>query len=134
MSRSTLDRWIRLYRAKGLEGLKPTPRSDTGALRRHPELFEEAAAMRREVPSRSGGHRRAPEPQPRHPRLGPHHPCPARLPGPHPPGTDGRASRVRPVRSRAGEPALDWRLPGRPLGAPPQGCPLPAGQAGALRG
>jgi len=53
VSRTTLDRWIRAYRAKGLEGLMPTPRSDTGALRRHPELFEEAAALRREVPSRS---------------------------------------------------------------------------------
>ena len=31
----------------------PTPRSDTGALRRHPELFEEAAALRLEVPTRS---------------------------------------------------------------------------------
>jgi len=53
VSRTTLDRWIRAYRARGLEGLMPTPRSDTGALRRHPELFEEAAAMRRELPSRS---------------------------------------------------------------------------------
>jgi putative transposase len=53
VSRTTLDRWIRAYRARGLEGLMPTSRADTGALRRHPELFEEAAAMRRELPSRS---------------------------------------------------------------------------------
>jgi putative transposase len=53
VSRTTLDRWIRAYRCRGLQGLMPTPRSDTGALRRHPELFEEAAAMRREMPSRS---------------------------------------------------------------------------------
>ena len=53
VSRTTLDRWIRSYRARGLQGLMPVPRSDTGALRRHPELFEEAAAMRRELPSRS---------------------------------------------------------------------------------
>lgn len=53
VSRTTLDRWIRAYRYRGLQGLMPTPRSDTGALRRHPELFEEAAAMRREMPSRS---------------------------------------------------------------------------------
>lgn len=52
-SRGTLDRWIRSYRASGLQGLMPTPRSDTGALRRHPELFEEAAALRLELPSRS---------------------------------------------------------------------------------
>lgn len=53
ISRPTLDRWIRAYRAQGLDGLKPVARSDTGALRRHPELFEEAAALRRELPSRS---------------------------------------------------------------------------------
>ena len=52
-SRSTLDRWIRSYWEQGLQGLMPTPRADTGALRRHPELFEEAAALRREVPARS---------------------------------------------------------------------------------
>ncbi len=52
-SRPSLDRWIRAYRARGLEGLMPTPRRDTGAIRRHPELFEEAAALRRELPSRS---------------------------------------------------------------------------------
>ncbi|HEU5001681.1 MAG TPA: DDE-type integrase/transposase/recombinase [Actinomycetota bacterium] len=53
LSRATIDRWLRVYRDRGLAGLKPTPRSDTGALRRHPELFEEAARMRREVPTRS---------------------------------------------------------------------------------
>lgn len=53
LSRSTIDRWLRAYRERGLEGLKPTARADTGALRRHPELFEEAARMRRELPARS---------------------------------------------------------------------------------
>jgi putative transposase len=53
VSRTTLDRWIRSYRDQGLPGLMPTPRADTGALRRHPELFEEAAALRRALPSRS---------------------------------------------------------------------------------
>jgi putative transposase len=53
LGRSTIDRWLRAYRDCGLEGLKPTPRSDTGALRRHPERFEEAARMRRELPTRS---------------------------------------------------------------------------------
>lgn len=52
-SRTTLDRWVRSYRASGLKGLMPTPRSDTGAVRRHPELFEEAAALRLELPTRS---------------------------------------------------------------------------------
>lgn len=52
-SRNTIDRWIRQWKEGGLEGLAPKERSDTGALRSHPELFEEAAALRLEVPSRS---------------------------------------------------------------------------------
>ncbi|MGH9067408.1 MAG: helix-turn-helix domain-containing protein [Acidimicrobiales bacterium] len=40
-SRGTLDRWIRDYRAKGLAGLRPVPRSDNGACRAHPELFSD---------------------------------------------------------------------------------------------
>lgn len=56
VSRPTLDRWIRAYRAHGLEGLQPQRRSDQGAIRRHPELFAEAAALRRELPARSASH------------------------------------------------------------------------------
>jgi len=52
-SRGTIDRWIRLWRAGGLDALKPALRSDTGAVRAHPELFSEAAALRLELPSRS---------------------------------------------------------------------------------
>ena len=54
-SRGTLDRWVRAYQARGLEGLRPVPRSDFGAVRRHPELLAEAAALRAEVPARSSG-------------------------------------------------------------------------------
>ncbi|HEX4212426.1 MAG TPA: helix-turn-helix domain-containing protein [Candidatus Dormibacteraeota bacterium] len=32
-SRATLDRWIRAYRESGLQGLRPQPRSDVGAVR-----------------------------------------------------------------------------------------------------
>jgi putative transposase len=53
VSRDTLDRWIRAYRARGFQGLHPQPRSDQGAVRRHPELFAEAEALRREQPARS---------------------------------------------------------------------------------
>jgi putative transposase len=53
VSRTTLDRWIGDYRALGLDGLRPSPRSDAGFVRRHPELFDEAAALRREQPQRS---------------------------------------------------------------------------------
>src|SRR5258708_7048428 len=62
-SRGTLDRWIRAYREQGLDGLKPDPRADLGAVRRHPELFDEACALRVELPTRSaaqiGGSKRA---------------------------------------------------------------------------
>ena len=52
-SRGTIDRWIHAYRRAGLKGLVPSPRSDTGAVRAHPELADEAAALRLELPSRS---------------------------------------------------------------------------------
>lgn len=56
VSRNTLDRWLRWYRVQGFEGLKPKPRGDVGAVRRHPKLFEEAAALRMEHPARSAAH------------------------------------------------------------------------------
>src|SRR5512135_1767838 len=52
-SRGTIDRWLRSWRAGGLEALKPSPRADTGTVRAHPELFAEAAALRLELPGRS---------------------------------------------------------------------------------
>jgi transposase InsO family protein len=54
--RNTLDRWLRAYQTHGLEGLKPRPRADAGVVRRHPELFQEAAALRLEHPARSAAH------------------------------------------------------------------------------
>ena len=51
-SRQTIDRWVRAWRAGGLEGLKPAERSDTGLTRAHPELFAEASALRLELPGR----------------------------------------------------------------------------------
>jgi putative transposase len=52
-TRGTLDRWVRAYREQGLSGLKPEPRSDLGTVRRHPELLDEACALRAELPARS---------------------------------------------------------------------------------
>jgi len=52
-SRATIDRWIRAWRRGGLEALRPETRSDTGAVRAHPELADEAAALRLELPVRS---------------------------------------------------------------------------------
>jgi putative transposase len=52
-SRGTIDRWLRSWRAGGLEALKPSPRADAGTVRAHPELVEEACALRLELKSRS---------------------------------------------------------------------------------
>src|SRR6201981_2613286 len=52
-SRGTIDRWLRAWRAGGGDGLRPSPRSDTGKVRAMPELFGEAAALRLELPGRS---------------------------------------------------------------------------------
>jgi putative transposase len=52
-SRSSIDRWVRAWRNGGLTALRPTPRSDTGVVRAHPELFDEACALRLELPTRS---------------------------------------------------------------------------------
>ena len=52
-SRSTIDRWTRVWRKGGLDALRPEPRRDAGAVRAHPELFAEACALRLELPTRS---------------------------------------------------------------------------------
>ncbi len=52
-SRGTIDRWIRAWRAGGLDALRPSPRSDVGTVRAHPELAGEAVALRLELPCRS---------------------------------------------------------------------------------
>jgi putative transposase len=52
-SRGTIDRWVRAWRKGGLDALRPEVRSDAGTIRAHPELFEEAAQLRLELPSRS---------------------------------------------------------------------------------
>ena len=56
VSRNTLDRWVRAYRAHGLAGLHDRRRSDQGAVRRRPDLLEEAARLRIEQPARSAAH------------------------------------------------------------------------------
>src|SRR6266540_6781176 len=52
-SRATLDRWLLAYREQGLDGLRPQPRTDLGLARRYPDLLEEAALLRQEIPARS---------------------------------------------------------------------------------
>jgi putative transposase len=56
VSRNTIDRWIRAYRQHGLAGLADRRRSDSGTVRRRPDLLEEAARLRMEQPARSAAH------------------------------------------------------------------------------
>ena len=56
VSRNTLDRWVRAYRQHGLPGLRDRRRSDAGAVRRRPDLLEEATRLRMEQPARSAAH------------------------------------------------------------------------------
>lgn len=56
LSRNTLDRWIRRYRAEGLAGLRDRPRSDRGSARLDPALLDEAIRLRLETPARSAAH------------------------------------------------------------------------------
>jgi putative transposase len=52
-SRVTIDRWVLAYRRDGLGGLRPMPRADRGRARSQGQWLEEAARMRRALPSRS---------------------------------------------------------------------------------
>jgi transposase len=56
VSRNTLDRWIRRYRAEGLAGLRDRPRSDQGSARLDPALLDLAIRLRLEQPARSAAH------------------------------------------------------------------------------
>lgn len=47
--RHTLHGWLRACQTRGLEVLKPRLRADAGTVRRHPELFQEAGALRFEA-------------------------------------------------------------------------------------
>lgn len=51
VSRNTLDRWLRAYRAGGFEALHPDPRA--GVPRTPVEVLELAVALRKEVPERT---------------------------------------------------------------------------------
>lgn len=53
VSRVTIDRWVLAYRRDGLAGLRPVPRADRGRARSQGQWLEEAARLRRALPSRS---------------------------------------------------------------------------------
>lgn len=52
-ARNTIDRWVVAYHRDGLAGLRPVPRSDRGRARSQGRWLEEAARMRRALPTRS---------------------------------------------------------------------------------
>ena len=54
VGRSTLDRWIRLWRAGGYEALVPTARARTPQI--PPVVLETAERLRREQPARTAAH------------------------------------------------------------------------------
>lgn len=56
VSRNTIDRWVRSYRQRGLDGLRDRPRSDRGKVRGHHDLIEEAVKLRLERPERTAAH------------------------------------------------------------------------------
>ena len=89
-SRASIDRWIRAWRRGGLEALRPETRSDTGAVRAHPELADEAAALRLELPSRSAAQIAADPSRPsRRPRRRAHGAPTASTPRAEPRGAGG---------------------------------------------
>src|SRR5919204_4533171 len=49
-SRGTLDRWVRAYRERRLDGLRPQPRADLGLIRRHPSCWRRPASSGRSCP------------------------------------------------------------------------------------
>jgi len=54
MSERTLRRFLEAYKMKGLEGLRPKLRADRGVRRALPdEIYEQAAALKEELPQRS---------------------------------------------------------------------------------
>ena len=54
ISERTLRRFLEAYRSNGLEGLRPKLRSDQGVRRALPdEIYEQAAALKEELPQRS---------------------------------------------------------------------------------
>ena len=70
ISRNTLDRWIRAWRAGGFAALRPDPR--LGVPRSSPELLELAVRLKREAPARTAAqiaailaetHRASPHPR-----------------------------------------------------------------------
>ena len=51
VSRPTVERWLRAYRAGGLAALTPAPRQVT--LRTDPQILEQAAALKAQAPART---------------------------------------------------------------------------------
>src|SRR5438270_6453995 len=112
-SRGTLDRWVRAYRDQGLDGLKPQPRADIGAVRHHPEFLEEAARLRHELPARSAAQISAILLAPWC-SCGPaHHPRAPAAPRPWAGSAGRRISQLWSLRGRSAQRTLDRGRAGR---------------------
>ena len=129
-SRGTIDRWLRAWRAGGVDGLRPSPRSDTGKVRAMPELFGEAAALRLELPGRSAAqiasilyHRHGVRVAERTIRGQ------LRRAGLHRAALKAAPRAYGPLRGGAAERAVGHRCAGRPVGAVPETGRVGAGPA-----
>ena len=122
VSRQTVDRWIRDWRTGGFDALVPSPRQSSA--RTPAEVLDLATALKRENPDRTAaGVRRILRAQlgwaPDERTLCRHF---ARLGLMGPVGRHGQ--RVRPVRSRPAQRAVDRRRPARTAGRRPQNLPV----------
>ena len=116
--------------AEGLAGLHNRPRSDRGAAPVSPALLDEAIRLGLQVPARSAVHISeivfAP-PRRAHRRAHPERAGPAA--GLHPNRAAARRTRVRAVRGRRSQRALDRRRPRGAPSCPTGGLPAPCGPA-----
>ena len=123
VGRSTVDQWIRAWRAGGFEALKPAPRALSARVPR--EIFELAEALKRES---AGPHRRPYLPdRGRHPWVGPartDHPTPFPPDRDDPTLAERRQGGVRTVRGDPDQRAVGRRRPARPDRRASQGDPV----------
>ena len=122
VGRSTVDEWIRAWRAGGFEALKPKPRALSPKV--PAEVFALAEALRREAPERTAAHicqiiATAHGWAPNERTIQRHF----RRVG-HDPALAGQRGRLRPLRGVPAQRAVGGRRPARPGRRPPQGHPV----------
>ncbi len=122
VGRSTLDEWIRAWRAGGFEALKPKPRALSPKV--PAEVFALAEALRREAPERTAAHicqiiATAHGWAPNERTIQRHF----RRVG-HDQALAGQRGRLRPLRGVPAQRAVGRRRPARPGRRAPQGHPV----------